>query len=46
STKWCAEQTCRKRPSYGVPGGRQTYCAQHKLPGMVDVCSKLCEKDG
>lgn len=45
NTKTCAAPGCKTRPTYGMPGKKQGYCAQHKLVEMVDVCSKICEEE-
>lgn len=44
NTKHCIAPGCFTRPSYGMPGSKQSHCAQHKLRGMVDVCSKICHE--
>lgn len=43
--KKCAfdKKKCKKQPVYNFPGEKSgKYCVNHKLPGMVDVYSKLC----
>lgn len=45
NTKRCAAPGCETRPTYGTPGGEQTFCTQHKRRDMVDVCSKTCQEE-
>lgn len=38
----CANPTCKRQPSFGVPGegkrkGKAVFCVEHRDPGMVDV---------
>jgi len=43
----CKDQGCILLPSFNVEGQtRGIYCADHKLPGMINVKSKRCEFDG
>ena len=41
------EKDCQIRASYGKPGEKLGYCANHKEADMIDLTNKLCEgKDG
>jgi hypothetical protein len=41
------EKNCLIRSSYGNPGEKPTYCANHREAGMIDLVNDLCEgKDG
>jgi hypothetical protein len=46
-TKRCAHEGCSKIPTFGLPGGRPSRCAVHKLEGMDDVKNnRRCEHEG
>ena len=43
----CEHDGCEKRPVFNVRGAKKgRYCADHKLPGMVDVKNPHCEHEG
>ncbi len=42
----CAHQGCSKRPCFGIPGERPTFCGSHRSPEMVDVISRKCGYPG
>ena len=42
----CHHPGCKKRPSYGQPGGRAQFCAQHAPEGTEDVVNKRCQHPG
>ena len=39
----CQEDACTKKPTFGKTGGRPLYCQKHRLDGMIDVVTRLCE---
>ena len=43
----CSHDGCRKLPSFNVEGERKgKFCADHKLPNMINVINKTCFHDG
>ena len=44
-SKTCENSTCDTRPVYNFKGLKTArFCTEHKLPNMVNVKSKTCEK--
>jgi hypothetical protein len=39
-------ESCSKRATFDLPGGKGRFCVQHKTAEMVDVKNKRCEHDG
>jgi Rieske Fe-S protein len=43
----CKHAGCTKQPIFNTLGKKERlYCAAHKLPGMVNVKSKVCQHAG
>jgi hypothetical protein len=39
----CKSDNCLKHANYDIENGKGSYCAGHKLVGMIDVKKKTCE---
>ncbi|CAM9491035.1 unnamed protein product, partial [Discosporangium mesarthrocarpum] len=48
NSRCCSEESCSRRPFFGLPGAKPTLCSRHarKSEGMVDVSSRRCEASG
>lgn len=42
----CQQTGCSKRPCFGLPGQRPTFCGSHRSGEMVDVISRKCGYPG
>lgn len=43
--KTCIFSGCDMLPCYGNKGGKRQHCFKHRLPGMINVVTKICEYD-
>lgn len=42
----CNFPGCKTRPIFGLPGGKKTFCFNHKKPSMINLIDKLCNHSG
>jgi Holliday junction resolvase len=42
--KRCEYEGCKKRPNFGLLGGKATHCVIHKSPDMENIIDKQCEQ--
>jgi len=42
SSKKCLYPGCKKQPGFGFSGETSSFCAGHRLDGMIDVVTKKC----
>jgi hypothetical protein len=46
SFRYCREENCKKRSSFGLIWNKPLYCKEHKQEEMIDVKNKRCKEKG